>query len=139
MRGLYAFQQDQKFLGVPCWQAERDKSFEKPSLPRDDGSTISTPMADDSTTTIRATFETREAADRAVEHLVQQHGISRPDIFIQSANNRNTAGAAPSGGGGEIRKNERIEVWRSWSPLSSKLPSAANRRRSIPAIDLAHQ
>ena len=55
-------------------------------------------MADDSTTTIRATFETREAADLAVEHLVQQHGISRSDIFIQPAGGRNTAGSAPSGG-----------------------------------------
>jgi hypothetical protein len=55
-------------------------------------------MADDSTTTIRAIFETREAADRAVEHLVQQHGISRPDIFIQSTTDRNTAGSVPSGG-----------------------------------------
>ncbi|MFQ6163579.1 hypothetical protein ACLMJV_12925 [Sinorhizobium meliloti] len=55
-------------------------------------------MADDSTTTIRATFETREAADLAVEHLVQQHGILRPDIFVQSASDRNTAGARPSGG-----------------------------------------
>ena len=55
-------------------------------------------MADDSTTTIRATFETRAAADLAVEHLVQQHGISRPDIFIQSASGENTAGSRPSGG-----------------------------------------
>lgn len=55
-------------------------------------------MADDSTTTIRATFETRAAADLAVEHLVQQHGISRPDIFIQSASGENTAGSKPSGG-----------------------------------------
>jgi len=55
-------------------------------------------MAEDSTTTIRAIFETREAADRAVEHLVQQHGVSRPDIFIQSATGRNTAGSVPSGG-----------------------------------------
>jgi bifunctional non-homologous end joining protein LigD len=55
-------------------------------------------MADGSTTTIRATFDTREAADLAVEHLVQQHGISRPDIFIQSATNRNTTGSRPSGG-----------------------------------------
>ena len=52
-------------------------------------------MADDSSTTIRATFKTREAADLAVEHLVQQHGISRPDIFIQSATDRNTAGSEP--------------------------------------------
>jgi hypothetical protein len=55
-------------------------------------------MADDSTRTIRATFQTREAADLAVEHLVQQHRVSRPDIFIQSANDRNTSGSAPSGG-----------------------------------------
>jgi hypothetical protein len=33
---------------------------------------------------IRATFATRAEADLAVEHLVQQHGIARPDIFIQS-------------------------------------------------------
>lgn len=56
-------------------------------------------MADDTTTaTIRATFDTREAADLAVEHLVQQHGISRPDILIQSATDRNTTGSKPSGG-----------------------------------------
>ncbi|WP_426232100.1 hypothetical protein [Pararhizobium sp. DWP3-4] len=55
-------------------------------------------MADDSTTTIRAIFETRAAADLAVEHLVQQHGISRPDIFIQSATDENTSGSKPSGG-----------------------------------------
>jgi hypothetical protein len=55
-------------------------------------------MADEPSTTIRATFETREAADLAVEHLIQQHGISRPDIFIKSATDRNTAGSVPSGG-----------------------------------------
>ncbi|WP_080867997.1 hypothetical protein [Agrobacterium tumefaciens] len=55
-------------------------------------------MADDSTTTIRATFETRAAADLAVEHLVQQYGISRPDIFVQSASGENTAGSRSSGG-----------------------------------------
>lgn len=55
-------------------------------------------MADDSTVAIRAMFETRAAAELAVEHLVQRHGISRPDIFIQSANGENTAGTRPSGG-----------------------------------------
>ncbi|WP_438748264.1 hypothetical protein [Pararhizobium sp. O133] len=55
-------------------------------------------MADDSTTTIRAIFESRAAADLAVEHLVQQHGISRPDIFIQSASAENTVGSELSGG-----------------------------------------
>lgn len=36
-------------------------------------------MSDDSTKTMWATFATREAADRAVEHLVQQCGIARTD------------------------------------------------------------
>ncbi|AYD05176.1 hypothetical protein [Neorhizobium sp. NCHU2750] len=54
-------------------------------------------MADDSTTTIRAVFDTREAADLAVEHLVQQHGISRPEFFIQSTTDWNTTGSKPSG------------------------------------------
>lgn len=55
-------------------------------------------MADTSTMTIRATFDTREAADIAVEHLVQQHGVSRPDIFIQAADDANTVGTRVSGG-----------------------------------------
>lgn len=54
-------------------------------------------MADTSTMTIRATFETREAADIAVEHLVQQHGVSRPDIFVQPVDDANTVGTRPSG------------------------------------------
>ena len=55
-------------------------------------------MSEDRTTTIKAVFETREAADLAVEHLVQQHGVSRPDIFVQSTTEQNTAGVRPSGG-----------------------------------------
>lgn len=55
-------------------------------------------MADDSTVTIRASFSTREAADLAVEHLVQQQGVSRPDIFVQSATSENTSGSHASGG-----------------------------------------
>ncbi|KRB61520.1 hypothetical protein ASE04_21960 [Rhizobium sp. Root708] len=55
-------------------------------------------MADDSTVTIRADFTTREAADLAVEHLVQQLGISRPDVFVQSAAVENTSGSKASGG-----------------------------------------
>ncbi|MGL3606247.1 hypothetical protein ACSV9I_07020 [Rhizobium sp. G187] len=55
-------------------------------------------MADNATRTLRATFETREAADLAVEHLVQQHGIPRPDIFIQSTSGQNTSGTRSSRG-----------------------------------------
>lgn len=55
-------------------------------------------MADDSVKTISARFEAREPADLAVEHLVQQHGIPRADIFIQAAAHDNAAGTKPSGG-----------------------------------------
>ncbi len=30
------------------------------------------------------------ADESTIEHLVQQHGISRPEVFAQSANDRNT-------------------------------------------------
>ena len=70
-------------------------------------------MADESTTTIRATFDTRAAADLAVEHLVQQHGISRPDIFIQSTTTENTSGLVASGGDvsneGAVRRDAPLE------------------------------
>ncbi len=55
-------------------------------------------MADDSTKTIRGVFDTREAADLAVEHLVQEHGIARADIFVQPEGTDNSAGLRPSGG-----------------------------------------
>jgi hypothetical protein len=55
-------------------------------------------MSDDSVKTMWATFSTREAADRAVEHLVQQCGIARANVFVQPSAGDNTAGIAPSGG-----------------------------------------
>ena len=55
-------------------------------------------MLDDSVKTISARFPTRESADLTVEHLVQQHGIPRADIFLQPAAGSNTAGTRPSGG-----------------------------------------
>lgn len=55
-------------------------------------------MSDDATKSISATFETRETADRAIEHLVQQHGVNRADIFAEPVGDRNTAGNRPSGG-----------------------------------------
>lgn len=54
-------------------------------------------MSDDSTVTIVGTFPTREAADRAVEHLVQQHGIPRGDVFVGPGGEENSSGTAPSG------------------------------------------
>ena len=78
-------------------------------------------MADDSTTTARATFETREAADLAVEHLVQQQGISRSEIFVQSATDRNTVGSAPSGGDASHDEGARFDA-----PLAGEIEVSAD-------------
>lgn len=87
-------------------------------------------MADDSTTTIKAVFETREAADLAVEHLVQQHGIARPDIFVQSASEKNTAGSAPSGGDASHGGGSRGDA-----PLEGEIEVSADINSSmIPAV-----
>lgn len=55
-------------------------------------------MSTDNVKTVYATFTTREAADRAIEHLVQQHGIDRSDVFAEPAGDDNTVGTRPSGG-----------------------------------------
>jgi len=47
--------------------------------------------------TIFANFDTRRDAEIAVEHLVQEHGIERADIFIRSTSDANTAGVRPAG------------------------------------------
>ena len=49
-------------------------------------------------TTIEHTFATRELADRAVEHLVQQHGVERTDIFVSADGAEASAGSEISGG-----------------------------------------
>ncbi len=85
-------------------------------------------MADDSTTTISATFQTRQAADLAIEHLVQQHGISRPDIFVQSAGDRNTAGSTPSGGDASRGEGARRDA-----PLAGEIEVSADIASSLAA------
>lgn len=62
--------------------------------------------ADDSTKTISGTFETREAADIAVEHLVQEHGIARADVFVQPKGADNSSGKRPSGGDASHQDDE---------------------------------
>lgn len=47
--------------------------------------------------TITAKFDTRRDAETAVEHLVQEHGVNRADIFIGAAGKANTAGVRPAG------------------------------------------
>lgn len=66
-------------------------------------------MAEDSTKTIRGVFETREAADLAVEHLVQEHGIARADIFVQPEGTDNSAGERPSGGDASHKDETRTD------------------------------
>ncbi len=46
--------------------------------------------------TIEHTFATREKAELAVEHLVQEHGFERTDIFVAADGACNSSG---SGGG----------------------------------------
>lgn len=47
--------------------------------------------------TVVANFETRRDAETSVEHLVQEHGIDRSDIFVSSPGQANTAGTRPAG------------------------------------------
>lgn len=46
---------------------------------------------------ILARFDTRRAADLTVEHLVQEHGIDRSDLFLQAAGSENTTGERIAG------------------------------------------
>jgi hypothetical protein len=55
-------------------------------------------MSDDSVQTVRAKFSTRQAAELAIEHLTQEYGIDRADIFVQPAASANTSGTSTSGG-----------------------------------------
>ena len=47
--------------------------------------------------TLKTTFATRREAELAVEHLVQQHGFERTDIFVAPEGGENSAGEAISG------------------------------------------
>lgn len=47
--------------------------------------------------TVVARFDTRRGAELAVEHLVQEHGIDRSDIFIRAPGTANTTGTRRAG------------------------------------------
>lgn len=47
---------------------------------------------------LSAVFATREQADLAIEHLVQEHGIDRAFIYVEPVGNENSSGVAVSGG-----------------------------------------
>ncbi|TCP88191.1 hypothetical protein C8J31_10344 [Rhizobium sp. PP-CC-2G-626] len=67
-------------------------------------------MSNDNVKTLTATFDTREAADLAIEHLVQQYGIDRSDIFVEATGSDNTAGTQPSGGDVENREGDGVRT-----------------------------
>ena len=47
--------------------------------------------------TIKGTFPSRREVEIAVEHLVQDYGIERTDVFIEPASSANSSGTAPAG------------------------------------------
>ncbi|SES26473.1 hypothetical protein [Rhizobium sp. NFR03] len=67
-------------------------------------------MSSDNVKTLTATFDTREAADLAIEHLVQQYGIDRSDVFVEAKGSENTAGTKPSGGDVENREGDGVRT-----------------------------
>lgn len=68
--------------------------------------------------TIIGEFDTRRGAELAVEHVVQECGVPRSDIFVQPAGDANTVGTHPAGAdakaapapGGRQRLEGLIEV-----------------------------
>jgi len=48
-------------------------------------------------TEIRATFATRRSVELAIEHLVQEHGLNRTDIFVDAEGKTNTSGQERAG------------------------------------------
>lgn len=47
--------------------------------------------------TIIGEFDTRRGAELAVEHVVQECGVPRSDVFVQAAGEANTVGTRPAG------------------------------------------
>lgn len=48
-------------------------------------------------TGVKATFATRREAELAVEHLVQEHGLNRTDIFVEPEGAANSSGTVQAG------------------------------------------
>jgi hypothetical protein len=63
--------------------------------------------------TIIGNFATRREAELAVEHVVQEHGVPRSDVFIQPIGKANSAGTHAAGADAkeapEPEENKRLE------------------------------
>lgn len=61
---------------------------------------------------LAAVYSTREQAELAIEHLVQEHGVDRSVIFVEPVEDSNTSGTqisggdAPSGGAGSRSRSD---------------------------------
>ena len=47
--------------------------------------------------TIIGTFDTRRSAELAIEHVVQECGVPRADVFVQPVGDANSVGTRPAG------------------------------------------
>lgn len=74
-------------------------------------------------TTIERTFATRRQAELAIEHLVQEHGFERTDIFVAPEGQENSAGQDVSGA-----DNATV--------LESERDDAAVESRIVVSVDL---
>ncbi|WJH38447.1 hypothetical protein N7E02_07450 (plasmid) [Aliirhizobium terrae] len=90
-------------------------------------------MSDTSTKTITATFSTREAADLAVEHLVQKLGVDRADIFVQTNGSDNSSGTEISGGDAATMDEDARGDGSLSSNIGVSADVAANQEESVQA------
>lgn len=59
-------------------------------------------MAKETTMTVRAVFDTRAAADLAIDHLVQQFAIARSRVHLRTDTGHNEAAEPDDVGQGEV-------------------------------------
>ncbi len=88
-------------------------------------------MSDTSTKTITAVFSTREAADLAVEHLVQIQGIDRADVFVQTSGPDNSSGTDVSGGDAATVDEEERDDASLASPIEVSADIAATQEAAV--------
>jgi hypothetical protein len=83
---------------------------------------------------ISASFVSRREADLAVEHLVQEYGIERGVIFVESAGEAGTTGTHIAGGdaaSGEPTTDERTDA-----PLEGEIRlTVAVKEDERPGVD----